>query len=419
MNKNHNISPPTLQGLKILDMTRVLGGPYATQILADHGAEVIKIEAAKGDETRRWGPPFKHGMASYFLNVNRNKKSIVIDLRRKAGREIVFRLLKDTDILIENFKTGTMEKWGLGYQQVLQKKFPQLIHCRISGFGEDGPLGGAPGYDAILQAMTGMMSINGMEESGAVRMGAPMVDMGTGLYSVVGILMALLERQRSGMGQFLDMALYDSALALTHPYNANYFFSGKPGKAVGNSHPNISPYDKFKTRTNEIFLGIGNDAGFVRLCQALDLSELAEDPRFLTNADRVKNRDTLNKKLAEVLADVDGAMFAEKLLAAGLPAGPVRDMKEALDHPHTHHRQMRVSEDWYEGMATPIKFSRSKSVGILQVPPLLGEHTREVLVKAGYKKTEIEILLANGTIAEIAAETVRRGEDLLQESGRL
>ena len=416
MNEDYDKATHALENLKILDMTRVLGGPYATQILADHGAEVIKIEAETGDETRGWGPPFRRGMASYFLNVNRNKKSIVIDLRHKAGRSIVLRLLQDTDVLIENFKTGTMEKWGLGYQRTLQEKFPKLIHCRISGFGADGPLGGAPGYDAILQAMTGMMSINGMAESGTVRMGAPMVDMGTGLYSVVGILMALLERQRSGKGQFIDMALYDSALALTHPYNANYFLSGKPGKAVGNSHPNISPYDKFKTRTNEIFLGIGNNAGFARLCRALGLSELASDPRFLTNADRVKNRDALNNKLAEVLADVDGAVFAEKLLAAGLPAGPVRDMKEALDHPHTGHRQMRVSEGWYEGMASPIKFSRSKSVGIRHVPPLLGEQTREVLAKAGYASSEIEELLRDGTVAENDAQTVRRSDDSMKES---
>ena len=201
MNKHLHKSRSALQDLKILDMTRVLGGPYATQILADHGADVIKIEAETGDETRGWGPPFRRGVSSYFLNLNRNKKSIVIDLRRNKGREIVLRLLQDTDVLLENFKTGTMERWGLGYQQTLQEKFPQLIHCRISGFGENGPFGGAPGYDAILQAMTGMMSINGMASSGTVRMGAPMVDMGTGLYSVVGILMALLERQRSGMGQ--------------------------------------------------------------------------------------------------------------------------------------------------------------------------------------------------------------------------
>lgn len=416
MNKHHHNSRSALQDLKILDMTRVLGGPYATQILADHGAEVIKVEAETGDETRGWGPPFRRGVSSYFLNLNRNKKSIVIDLRRNDGREIVLRLLRDTDVLLENFKTGTMERWGLGYQQILQEKFPQLVHCRISGFGENGPFGGAPGYDAILQAMTGMMSINGMESSGTVRMGAPMVDMGTGLYSVVGILMALLERQRSGLGQFIDMTLYDSALALTHPYNANYFISGKPGKAVGNSHPNISPYDKFKTRTNEIFLGIGNNAGFVKLCQALDLSELASDPRYHTNADRVKNRDTLNKKLSDVLSDVDGAVFAEKLLAAGLPAGPVRDMKEALDHPHTHHRQMRIRKDWYEGIASPIKFTRSNSVGIRQLPPLLGEHTREILVKAGYSDTEIEELLADGTVSEYVADAVLSDAASLQEN---
>ena len=400
MNKTNDESPYALQDLKIVDMTRVLGGPYATQILADHGADVIKIEAERGDEVRGWGPPFKQGMASYFINVNRNKKSMVVDLRREAGRDIILRLLQEADVLVENFKTGTMEKWGLGYEQTLQEKFPRLIHCRISGFGADGPLGGAPGYDAVLQAMTGMMSINGIAECGTVRMGTPMVDMGTGLYSVIAILMALWERHRSGKGQFIDMTLYDSALALTHPYNANYFLSGKPGKAPGNSHTNVSPYDKFTTRTNEIFIAIGNDAGFARLCEALGLPELAADPRFLTNADRVINRDALNRELEAVLADVDGAEFAEKLLAAGLPAGPVRNMKEALEHPHTYHRRMRMTEDWYEGLASPIKFSRSPSVGVKQVPPLIGEQTREVLATAGYSPEEIEALLADGTVVE-------------------
>ena len=272
MSDQNNIAMHALNGIKVLDLTRVLGGPYATQILADHGAEVIKVESKIGDEVRGWGPPFINDMASYFINVNRNKKSIAIDLTKQEGKDLIIELLKSSDVLIENFKTGTMEKWGLGYEEVLKDRFPKLIHCRISGFGAEGPLGGAPGYDAIVQAMTGMMSINGQPNGGNVRIGAPVVDMGTGLYSTIGILMALQERHKSGLGQYIDMSLYDSALSLMHPHNANYFLSGKPGKATGNSHPNIAPYDKFKTATNEIFMGIGNDAGFARLCKALKLS---------------------------------------------------------------------------------------------------------------------------------------------------
>tara|TARA_B110000967_G_scaffold84157_1_gene86716 strand:- start:26 stop:1237 length:1212 start_codon:yes stop_codon:yes gene_type:complete len=398
MSDQNNITMHALNGIKVLDLTRVLGGPYATQILADHGAEVIKVESKIGDEVRGWGPPFINDMASYFINVNRNKKSIAIDLTKQEGKDLIIELLKSSDVLIENFKTGTMEKWGLGYEEVLKDQFPKLIHCRISGFGAEGPLGGAPGYDAIVQAMTGMMSINGQPNGGDVRIGAPVVDMGTGLYSTIGILMALQERHKSGLGQYIDMALYDSALSLMHPHNANYFLSGKPGKATGNSHPNIAPYDKFKTATNEIFMGIGNDAGFARLCKALKLDHLIDDKRFLTNGDRVENRLDLTKYLEDKLSNVDGNEFSEKLLSAGIPAGPVRNIEEALNHPQTAQREMTISKDDYKGVSSPIKFSRSKSVGVKHKPPFIGQHTKEILKDAGYKDEAIEEMLSNQII---------------------
>ena len=390
MTNKNNIIASALDGVKVLDLTRVLGGPYSTQILADHGAEVIKIESNLGDEVRGWGPPFVNNMASYFINVNRNKRSVAIDLTKPEGKSIILKLLENSDVLIENFKTGTMEKWGLGYKEILKNKFPKLIHCRISGFGEKGPLGGAPGYDAIVQAMTGMMSVNGHEDGGNVRVGIPMVDMGTGLYATIGILMALQERSKSGLGQFIDMSLYDSALALMHPHTGNYFLSGKPGKATGNAHPNISPYDKFKTATNEIFMGIGNDAGFARLCRALGLEELIADERFISNGDRVKNRVELTKYLEDALSEVDGAHFSEKLLSAGIPAGPVRNIEEALNHPQTLERKMTITKGDYKGVASPIKFSRSKSVEVKHKPPKIGQHSREVLIEAGYSQEDIE-----------------------------
>ena len=398
MTIKNNIITHALDGIKVLDLTRVLGGPYSTQILADHGAEVIKVESNLGDEVRGWGPPFVNDMASYFINVNRNKRSVAIDLTKPEGKSIILQLLNTSDVLIENFKTGTMEKWGLGYEKILKIKFPKLIHCRISGFGEKGPLGGAPGYDAIVQAMTGMMSINGHEDGGNVRVGIPMVDMGTGLYATIGILMALQERNKSGLGQFIDMSLYDSALSLMHPHTGNYFLSGKPGKATGNAHPNISPYDKFKTATNEIFMGIGNDAGFARLCKALGLEKLITDKRFISNGDRVKNRLELTEYLEDALSQVDGVEFSEKLLSAGVPAGPVRNIEEALNHPQTLERKMTVSKDDYKGVASPIKFSRSKSVNVKYTPPKIGQHTKEVLIEAGYKKNEIEKMFSEKII---------------------
>jgi len=400
MTIKNNIITHALDGIKVLDLTRVLGGPYSTQILADHGAEVIKVESNLGDEVRGWGPPFVNDMASYFINVNRNKRSVAIDLTKPEGKSIILELLNTSDVLIENFKTGTMEKWGLGYEKILKIKFPKLIHCRISGFGEKGPLGGAPGYDAIVQAMTGMMSINGHEDGGNVRVGIPMVDMGTGLYATIGILMALQERNKSGLGQFIDMSLYDSALSLMHPHTGNYFLSGKPGKATGNAHPNISPYDKFKTATNEIFMGIGNDAGFARLCKALGLEKLITDKRFISNGDRVKNRLELTEYLEDALSQVDGVEFSEKLLSAGVPAGPVRNIEEALNHPQTLERKMTVSKDDYKGVASPIKFSRSKSVNVKYTPPKIGQHTKEVLIEAGYKKNEIEKMFSEKIIFE-------------------
>ena len=394
MSDQNNIISYALNGIKVLDLTRVLGGPYATQILADHGADVIKVESKIGDEVRGWGPPFINDMASYFINVNRNKKSIAIDLTKKEGKGLILELLKSCDVLIENFKTGTMEKWGLGYKEVLSSKFPKLIHCRISGFGATGPLGGAPGYDAIVQAMTGMMSINGHANGGDVRVGAPVVDMGTGLYATIGILMAIQERNKSGLGQFIDMSLYDSALALMHPHTGNYFLSKKPGTATGNAHPNIAPYDKFKTATNEIFMGIGNDAGFARLCKALNLDELIIDERFLSNGDRVENRIALTKYLEDALRNVDGVEFSEKLLAAGIPAGPVRNIEEAINHPQTKERQMTISKDEYKGVSSPIKFSRSRSVGVKHKPPLIGQHTKDILKEAGYNEDAINKLLS-------------------------
>jgi crotonobetainyl-CoA:carnitine CoA-transferase CaiB-like acyl-CoA transferase len=390
-------SPGALAGVKVIDLTRVLGGPYCTMILADHGAEVIKIEPPQGDETRDWGPPFADGDASYFIGVNRNKRSLALDLGRPAGREVLLRLLDGADVLIENFKPGAMEKWNLGYPQDLAPRFPALIHCRISGFGAAGPLGGLPGYDAILQAMTGLMSINGDPTTGPMRIGTPVVDLATGLYSAIAILMALHERKTSGLGQYLDMTLHDCGMALLHPQAANFFLNGRRPMPMGNPHPNIAPYEKYRTRTCEIFIAIGNDAQFRRLCEAVGRPEIGTDARFLTNAERLKHRAALIEQLAATFAEQDGHELTRRLLDLGLPAGPLLAVDEAMAAEHTEARAMVTELDGYRGLGTPIKFSRTPG-GTRRKPPRFGEHAEEVLRGCGYSDAEVAALRQAGIV---------------------
>ena len=388
-----------LSGKLVIDLSRVLGGPYCTQILGDHGAEIIKIEPPRGDETRDWGPPFHEGDSAYFIGVNRNKRSMGLDLSKPEGREVLLRMLENADVLLENYKPGTMESWGLGYEEVLKEKFPRLVHCRISGFGADGPWGGFPGYDAIIQAMAGWFSVNGEAGSEPTRLGLAAVDMGTGLYSVIAILMALLERERSGQGQYLDMTLYDCAVSLMHPHIPNYNYSGKIPGPTGNAHPNISPYDTFKTGSIDIFIGAGNNRAFGKLCNALDRPELIEDERFLNNIDRVNNRDALKEELESSLAEFQGEEIGPVLAKAGLAAGPIHNTQQVVDHPHTHHRQMTVQQDWYKMTGTPIKLSRTPG-SIRHLPPKYGEQTREILDEFGFSSDEVEQLLQSDTVLD-------------------
>lgn len=392
--------PGALAGLKVIDLTRVLGGPYCTMVLSDHGADVIKLEPPQGDETREWGPPFDDaGDASYYLGINRNKKGVGLDLSKPAGRDVLMRLLEDADVLTENFKPGSMERWGLGYEDVLSKKFPRLIHCRVSGFGADGPLGSFPGYDAVLQAMVGLMSINGTETSGPTRLGNPIIDIATGLFSAIAILMALHERDKSGLGQFCDMTLHDCGMALLHPHAANFFLSGRRPKATGNPHPNLAPYSKFQTKTCEIFVAAGNDPTFRKFCDVLDMPEMANDPRFATNGARVTNRDAMTEMLNKRFADEDGHALTRRMLEAGLPAGPVLYVDEAMEAPHTAHRKMVTELGAYRGLGTPIKLSRTPG-GTRSAPPRFNEHGEAVLRAKGFSDTEIEALARDGVLVQ-------------------
>ena len=384
-----------LAGLRVIDLTRVLGGPYGTQILGDHGADVIKIEPPSGDEVRDWGPPFRDGTASYFVGINRNKRMLALDLTKKEGRDALLRLLEKADVLVHNYKSGTLEKWGIGYEDCLKAKFPKLIYCHITGFGPDGPWGGLPGYDAAVQAVAGLMSINGSPESGEMRMGTPLVDLGMGLNAVIGILLALHHRHRTGEGQALDITLYDSAVSLLHPQAANYLMSGKTPQLIGNAHPNISPYDKFRTGTKPIFLAVGNDRQFRKMCELMGDAKLAEDPRFASNALRVQNRAALNAALELLFANHDGTRVADKLIRNGVPAGAVLDIAEVVAHPHTKHREMIVERDGYRGTGVPVKMSKNKG-GVRWPTRGFNVDGAEVLREAGFSDAEIAQLQASG-----------------------
>lgn len=365
-----------LQGCKVIDLSRVLGGPYCTQILGDHGAEVFKIEPPSGDETRGWGPPFLEGTASYFLGVNRNKYGLSLDLSAPDGQAFLKTLLQDADVLVENFKPGTLEKWGLG-PETLQAQFPRLIHCRISGFGADGPLGGLPGYDACAQALCGLMSVNGDADGEPTRVGLPVVDMVTGLNAALAILMAVNERHRSNQGQFLDITLFDCAISLLHPHAANFFLSGNVPQRTGNAHPNIAPYESFATQDGELFLAVGNNRQFELLTQVLEDADLAQDPRFKSNADRLAHRAELRARLSGLLKQHVAADLAQVLLKKGVPAAPVLNVAEILDHPHTRHRGMVLEQGGYRAIASPIKLSRTPAA-LRRLPPSFGEHTERV-----------------------------------------
>lgn len=373
------INPGSLANLRVIDASRVLGGPYAGQILADHGADVVKLEPPAGDETRGWGPPFLGDAASYFLGLNRNKRGIAVDLSQERGRELLLALLENADVLIENFKTGTMERWGLGRDE-LARRFPRLVHCRVSGFGADGPMGGLPGYDAAIQALCGIMSVNGEAGGQPLRVGLPVVDMVTGLNATIGILMALSERATSGKGQFVETSLYDCGVSLLHPHLPNYYLSGKVAGPSGNAHPNICPYDTFATGSEPIFLAVGNNRQFATLCAMIGRPDLPDDARFASNSQRNIHRDALKAELEAALASFDCADLSDRLIKAGVPCGAVRSIDQVIADPHTIHREMVVDIGDYRGTGSPIKLSRTPA-SYRRAPPGFAQHTGEVMAE--------------------------------------
>jgi len=391
-------APGALEGLRVIDLSRVLAGPLCTQMLADQGASVIKVEPPGGDETRMLGPPVNaDGDAAYFTAVNRGKRAIGLDLSRTEGRDVLLRLLEDADVLVENFIPGTMAKWGLDYESDLKPRFPQLIYCAISGFGEDGPLGGLPGYDAILQAMCGLMSVNGDAASGPTRIGIPIVDHLTGYTAQAGILLALYHRARTGRGQRVEATLYDTALSLLVPHAANWMHTQRTPGLLGSAHPNIAPYDRYACRDGDIFLGIVNDRQFRKFCDYIGLSPLLEDERFATNRQRLEHRDALRAAIDAALAHRARDTVCQDLMQLGVPVGPVHTVPEAFEHAHTRHRGMRIDRDGYHGIGAATRLSDAPA-RLRRLPPAYAQHTDEVLREAGLDDTHIAALRELGVL---------------------
>jgi crotonobetainyl-CoA:carnitine CoA-transferase CaiB-like acyl-CoA transferase len=387
-----------LAGVRVLDLSRVLAGPLCTQTLADHGADVIKVEAPGGDETRTLGPPFNEdGDAAYFTAVNRGKRAIALDLAVPDGQAALLQLLEGTDVLVENFIPGTMARWGLDFETVLSPRFPRLIYCAITGFGADGPLGGLPGYDAVLQAMCGLMSINGDPASGPTRVGVPIVDHLTGYTALTGILLALCHRERCGQGQRVDTTLFDTALSLLVPHAANWMHSERTPELLGSAHPNIAPYDRFACGDGAIFLGIVNDRQFRRFCEHVGLPALPDDERFLSNSLRLRHREALRAEIERALAPRRREALCRDLMRLGVPAGPVNTVPQAFQQPHVDHRRMRVECDDYRGVGLPTRLSRTPGQ-VSRTPPAYGQHTDEVLREAGFDENRIADLRERGVL---------------------
>jgi crotonobetainyl-CoA:carnitine CoA-transferase CaiB-like acyl-CoA transferase len=380
----------SLAGTVVIDASRVLAGPFAGQLLGDHGAEVIKVESFDGDDTRSYGPPFVNGTAPYFMGLNRNKQDLALDLSGPEGIALLFEMLGQVDVFIENFKLSTWKKWGIEDLSDLTRRFPRLVHCRVSGFGETGEYGGLPGYDAALQAMTGLMAVNGPPDIDACRIGIPIVDTCTGMYGCMGILLALLERNRSGKGQQVEVTLYDTSIAMLHPHASNVLNGGKAIR-TGNGHPNIVPYDLFPTGTVPLFLAIGNDRQFRTLCTELGLPVLGTDPLYLTNRDRVINRESLRAALLAPLSALDGMPLFQRLMALGVPCAPVLTVEEALALDHTATREMVAELDGYRGPGIAVKLGRTPG-SVRLPPPAIGAHSREILTRFGFDADRIDAL---------------------------
>ncbi len=390
-----------LEGVKVLDISRVLTGPFATMLLGDLGAEIIKVEMpGVGDETRAWGPPFIEGESAYFLSINRNKKSIAVNLKSEKGKEIIYKLAKEADVMIENFLPGTVKRLGLDYEKIREIN-PGIIYCSISGYGQDGPYRDYPAYDILMQGEGGLMSITGEKDGEPVRIGVALVDIGAGMYAVIGILSALMAKKETGQGQYIDISLLDTEVSWLTYMASNYFAAGKDPIRMGSAHPSIVPYRAYRAKDKYFILAVGNDAIWQRFCSALEL-KFADDPKFSTNEKRVENREELDRLLAEMFLQKEASYWVDKLNAHKVPCGMINSISEVVSHPQVVHRGMVVEMEHEKAgkvkvLGNPLNFSEM-SIQYRLPPPLLGRHNEEILSRLGYTGEEIEKLKAEGVI---------------------
>ena len=376
-----------LEGLTVLDFTRVLSGPYCTMQLGDLGARVVKIEQpGRGDDTRAWGPPFVNGESAYFLSINRNKESVALDLKQERSKSVIDALLARADVVVENFRPGTLDRLGWGYTTVAGR-YPRVVYCSISGFGQTGPRRLEAGYDAMMQGEAGLMSITGPADGPPYRLGVAIADIATGMFAVQGILAALFARERTGRGQLVDIAMLDSVTALLTYQASIAFTTGTTPTRMGNRHPSIAPYDTFAVSDGEFVLSVGNDDQFARLARVLDRASMATDARFDTNANRVRNYDALRRELTQAFSSWKRSDLLKALSGVGVPASAVRTITEALADPQVAAREMIVPLDHVAAgrvrvLGTPLKLSETPP-SVRRPPPALGQHTDAVLRELG------------------------------------
>ena len=401
-----------LSHIRVLDLSRVLAGPWASQLLADLGADVIKVERpGSGDDTRAWGPPFLNtgdgspGDAGYYLAANRGKRSITLSLDTAEGQDIVRRLAAESDVVLENFKVGTLDRYGLGYRH-LSAINPRLIYASITGFGQTGPRKSAPAYDFLIQAMGGLMSITGEPDGapggGPQKVGVPIVDLITGVYACVGILAAVAQREVTGRGDHVDLGMLDVQVSLLANQAMNYLMSGKTPVRTGTAHPNIQPQRVFRCQDGEMVLVVGNDGQFARLCQALAMPELADDERFATNGARVRNEPVLTELLNAAFVQKTRAEWVSALSEVGVPCGPINSIPEVFADEQVQHRQMlrrlpHPTAGEVPQVVSPLRFAGSQAV-FDRAPPLMGQHTQEILQELGFSADEQDGLRARKVI---------------------